>query len=306
METNPLVTFLLPAWKSEWLQAAISSILSQSYREIELVVVDDCSPEDIKSVVDKFSDNRLRYYRNQKNLGGQSLTKQWDYCLTLAKGEWVVFAADDDVYDPDYVKKSIELSRVYTNVNIIRTRVRHINEEGIDLQGYDGELEPYLTQIDYARCYSIGQTFICMGNFLFRTSKLREIGFRDFPRALCSDISVSIEMASNGMACTNEALFAFRHSTVHISGSKLQLEAKLEAIRLFFDWIETYNFVVLRDGEQTVPNRIWHEKRLYDYLHHVFKQWPISQIYRVWQLPKLSLTERLAMSARWIKHKLLH
>ena len=54
------VSFILPAWKTLFLHSAIESILRQTYRDIELVVVDDCSPQDIKSIVDSFGDPRTR------------------------------------------------------------------------------------------------------------------------------------------------------------------------------------------------------------------------------------------------------
>ena len=59
----------IPAFKTKFLEKAIQSVLNQTYNDFELIIVDDCSPEDIKSVVDKFKDNRIRYYRNEKNSG---------------------------------------------------------------------------------------------------------------------------------------------------------------------------------------------------------------------------------------------
>ena len=57
----------IPAYKQKYLYEAIESCLVQSYKDFELIVVDDASPEDLKSIVDMFSDPRLRYFRNKKN-----------------------------------------------------------------------------------------------------------------------------------------------------------------------------------------------------------------------------------------------
>lgn len=51
----------IPAYKQKYLYEAIESCLVQSYKDFELIVVDDASPEDLKSIVDMFSDPRLRY-----------------------------------------------------------------------------------------------------------------------------------------------------------------------------------------------------------------------------------------------------
>lgn len=66
-------TFLLPAYKAKYLGLAIKSILAQTYRDFKLVIVDDASPEDLKSIVDTFSDRRVTYLRNKVNLGGRNL-----------------------------------------------------------------------------------------------------------------------------------------------------------------------------------------------------------------------------------------
>ena len=52
----------IPTYKSAFLSECIDSVLSQTYKHFELIIVDDCSPEDIKSIVDSYSDIRIRYY----------------------------------------------------------------------------------------------------------------------------------------------------------------------------------------------------------------------------------------------------
>lgn len=66
-----VISFIMPAYKSQYLSAAIESILAQDCGNWELVIVDDCSPEDLKSIVDRYNDDRIRYYRNEKNLGAE-------------------------------------------------------------------------------------------------------------------------------------------------------------------------------------------------------------------------------------------
>ena len=60
---------LIPAYKGKFLEHTIHSVLSQNYQEFELIIVDDCSPEDLQAIVNKFSDSRILYYRNEQNCG---------------------------------------------------------------------------------------------------------------------------------------------------------------------------------------------------------------------------------------------
>ena len=52
---EPLFSFVLPAYKAQFLQEAVASILNQTYQNLELVIVDDASPEDLKSIVNMFT-----------------------------------------------------------------------------------------------------------------------------------------------------------------------------------------------------------------------------------------------------------
>lgn len=68
---NKKYSFILPAYKAKYLSMAIKSILNQTYTDFELVVIDDASPEDLRSIVESFSDDRVLYFRNPVNLGGE-------------------------------------------------------------------------------------------------------------------------------------------------------------------------------------------------------------------------------------------
>ena len=61
----PKVSFIMPAYKARFLKEAIASIIAQTFVDWELVVVDDCSPDNLEQIVSKFKDGRIRYFRNE-------------------------------------------------------------------------------------------------------------------------------------------------------------------------------------------------------------------------------------------------
>ena len=67
MSTRPLVSIAIPAYKARHLHESLASALSQTYENIEVVVVNDQSPEDVASVVSQFDDPRIRYFENKEN-----------------------------------------------------------------------------------------------------------------------------------------------------------------------------------------------------------------------------------------------
>ena len=94
---NQLVSVVIPAYKSAYLFDAISSVLSQTYKNLELIIVNDASPEDITSIVESFNDPRIRYYINERNIGALDLVKNWNLCLSYAQGDFFCLLCDDDM-----------------------------------------------------------------------------------------------------------------------------------------------------------------------------------------------------------------
>ena len=61
-------SFVLPAYKARFFREAIDSILAQTYKDFELIIVNDASPEDLDSIVNSYDDSRIRYYVNERIL----------------------------------------------------------------------------------------------------------------------------------------------------------------------------------------------------------------------------------------------
>ena len=89
----PRVTVAIIAYYAQFLEECIASVLAQTYRDIEVIVYDDRSPENLESIVCKFDDPRLRYVRNEENLGTFGNTNN---AIRLCETEYVnVFHGDD-------------------------------------------------------------------------------------------------------------------------------------------------------------------------------------------------------------------
>ena len=66
---NITFSILIPAYKSSYLRKCLDSVLSQTYKNYEIIIVDDDSPEDLKSIVDEYPTSQIKYFRNEKNCG---------------------------------------------------------------------------------------------------------------------------------------------------------------------------------------------------------------------------------------------
>ena len=99
------VSFIMPAYKRKFLKEAINSILAQTCREFEVVIVDDKSPEGLYDVIREYSREPsfkllpdggkkwsvdgipVRYYQNEENIGGRDLVAAWHHAMEYATGE---------------------------------------------------------------------------------------------------------------------------------------------------------------------------------------------------------------------------
>jgi glycosyltransferase involved in cell wall biosynthesis len=236
-------TFLLPAYKAKFLKIALDSILAQSYHDFAVLISDDCSPDDIKSIVAECQDERIKYRRNSKNIGAEKLVEHWNQLVSMAESEYVIMASDDDVYELSFLEKIDELVQKYPYVDVFRARVRRINADG-ETTAEDDLYSEYMPELD-ALYYMYHSNYIgCIANYVFKTSSLQKKGgFVDFPYAWPSDSATAIHLSSHGVCNTQEVLFSFRLSQINISDTthdKKMERGKLKAMLMFDEWMSEY------------------------------------------------------------------
>jgi glycosyltransferase involved in cell wall biosynthesis len=237
---NAMISVGLPAYKTEFLERSIESILNQTYSDFELIIVDDHSPEDVKGIVNQFNDDRIRYFRNEKNLGMPYLTDNWNECLKYANGEYFVLFSDDDIYEPDFLEELMLLATKYPNTELFHCRVAVINEddEVINLSPLCPEYE---SGLDFIWHRVNGKRLQFAPDFMCRTEKLREIGgFHEIPLAWGSDDITWFKIAVNSnVAYSSKVLCAWRLSEFNISSSG-NINVRLNAIQQYQEWFVTF------------------------------------------------------------------
>ncbi len=99
---NELISVIIPTYnRGTTIARAIDSVLSQSYKNIELIIVDDCSTDNTKNIVDNYNDKRIRYFRLEKNSGACFAR---NYGVQKSEGKYVAFQDSDDEWHVDKLK----------------------------------------------------------------------------------------------------------------------------------------------------------------------------------------------------------
>lgn len=235
--TKPLVTIAIPAYKKTYLVEAIESALSQTYKNIELIIVDDNSPFDLYSVVKQFDDKRIRYYRNDENLGKQNVVKNWNRCLEYAKGEFFVLLCDDDLLEPDFVCNLLSLAEKYPDCNVFHARRKVLNEQIGEISEDNAwpEWESlntfYENKLKWIRLHTITE-------WMLRTSHIASLQYIEFPVAWGSDdISIIKFAEKGGIASSQKVLATFRYNDEHLSKADTRMVEKAKARILNFYWV---------------------------------------------------------------------
>lgn len=104
---NPLVSVIMPAYNAEkFIDRAITSILNQSYQNIELLVLNDCSTDKTKNIIEKYvkEDTRIKYFENEENLG---YVKSFNKLIDLCNGDFMTSQDADDFSHIDRIQTQI-------------------------------------------------------------------------------------------------------------------------------------------------------------------------------------------------------
>lgn len=116
---DPKVSICIPTFNhAHFLNEAIESALSQTFKDLELLVVDNCSTDNTEEIVARYLklDTRISYTRNESNIG---LVGNLNRCLELAVGEYIKIMGADDLLEPSCIEQSLRIFDHNKNVSLV-------------------------------------------------------------------------------------------------------------------------------------------------------------------------------------------
>ncbi len=168
---QPLVSVIIPSYnRAEYIAETIESVLAQTYKNIETIVIDDGSTDDTKAVVARYLP-KIKYVWQENSERGASR----NHGLRLAKGEFIAFLDSDDLWLPNKIEEDIKFFERNSSVGIVYTDYLQIDAEGNQLKLL--KLHDYVERRTEAL---LEGNFILIGAHLIRTQLVRDIGgFRE-------------------------------------------------------------------------------------------------------------------------------
>ncbi len=171
---------MIPVYKGEkYLRRTLGSLEVQSFKDFEVLCVDDCSPDDSADIIKEYAkrDPRFRYIRTDENLG--IAPKVINFSAPFAAGDYFVYSSQDDLFSIDWLQKMYARA-LATNADAVLPDVEFFYDGKVvnrRLIGYNGAHEAVVTGRD-AFCASLDWTI--SGNALWRISFLKDFGYFDF------------------------------------------------------------------------------------------------------------------------------
>ncbi len=129
MSQNPLVSILIPMYNREDLiKETLESALLQTYRNIEIIVVDNCSTDNSFLVVQEYQkkDPRIKLFKNEANLGP---VRNWKRCIEKANGEYIKILWSDDKIGPTFIEKTLPILEKHPKIGFVYTKTIIFSDE---------------------------------------------------------------------------------------------------------------------------------------------------------------------------------
>lgn len=124
---NDLVTIITPSYNTaKFIKETIQSVLNQSYKNWEMIIIDDCSQDDTKQIISLYNDDRIKFYINDRN-SGAAISR--NNAISIAKGKWIAFLDSDDLWDKDKLALQVSFMKE-NNYHFSYTDYREIDETG--------------------------------------------------------------------------------------------------------------------------------------------------------------------------------
>jgi glycosyltransferase involved in cell wall biosynthesis len=138
-----MISICIPTYNGErYLEQCLNSAVAQTYKDIEIVICDDCSTDKSWNIIQNYAAKypQIRATRNAANLG---LVGNWNNCIKQAKGEWIKFLFQDDYLAEECI--DVMVKAISPDNKMVVSARNYVFEEDVDQQSREYALNKTLT-----------------------------------------------------------------------------------------------------------------------------------------------------------------
>lgn len=209
---HTLEVFILTYNRSGYLRESIESVLASSFKDFTLTVVDNCSTDDTKEVVDSFDDPRIKYHKHPENIGG---INNINSAIRMSTADYVVLFHDDDKMTPKMLEEEYNFLEAHEDAGCVSSTATDFHDDGsIDeaVSAFDGEYKIFKGRQLFDAYFAEGTHTVCP-SIMYRREVLHSHDLIFDPAVgPCCDIKLlfDIERYGFGVAVINKVLMLTR------------------------------------------------------------------------------------------------
>jgi glycosyltransferase involved in cell wall biosynthesis len=197
MKNPPLVSVCIPAYNAEsTIGDTIRSLLDQTYENFEVVVVNDCSNDNTEKVVKEFSDPRIRFINNDRNLG---INANWQKTILEARGRYVILLGHDDMLMPYCLERLVDVFERHEHVGMVGFRAQMLPQKTTSWRPVYGEITPSALKDSIIEFTNITPP----SEIMYRTSAVKEVRGYDRGYNYSPEVTLAMKLALNNWHTIN-------------------------------------------------------------------------------------------------------
>ena len=127
---TPKVSVIIPNYNhAPFIARRIESVLAQTFTDYELIILDDCSTDNSRDIIEKFRGNPKINHIEYNPTNSGSTFPQWNKGIALARGQYIWFAESDDLAKPDFLEQTVAILDQYPTVAIVKCQSEIIDQD---------------------------------------------------------------------------------------------------------------------------------------------------------------------------------
>lgn len=231
----PKISVIMPVYNCEkYLHEAIDSVLNQSYRDFEFIVVDDGSIDKSREIIVQYEQKNYPFFRAIYHDKNRGVSAAQNSAISIASGQFLVIAAADDIQEHDKLEISINAFNENPNLDMVFTDCQMMDEQSRTLNRYKGY--PAGMNSRNAVVYQLKRNHLWSGLAMIR--KTADILFDEtIPNAVDYELFLRLLLKGAQINIINTPLVRYRVHENNISGNRKVSGKSVEKIlqRLNFD-----------------------------------------------------------------------
>ncbi|MBW7842788.1 MAG: glycosyltransferase family 2 protein [Ignavibacterium sp.] len=227
---NPVISVIMPVYNAEkFIGQAVQSILNQTFKNFELIIINDGSTDKSEKIIENFSDNRIRYF-SFKNKG---VSASRNYGISVSLGKFIALMDADDISDSERLEKQLNFLMDNSHIQVVGTNCEIINQYGKVIR--KKKFPEYHEQIEF-----LAPLFnsMCFASIMILKENLLKIGGYKEDLIGAEDHELLLRLLLGGFKVKNiqENLYMYRRVSDSISHKYLHIQKSNH-------YINAYNYL---------------------------------------------------------------